>query len=147
MPEKIITDNYVKNRLSEWGEWFSRGIYIDIGFPSKNILARMRDQGGQLIRATGQKPLPTNTRAEEMESLIMMLNADRPIPAHVLMITYLYPEAPLLIAEKRFGYKKSNYHKQLGIAFAWIKGYLIAQMKLKKNYKKNVKKCFTKSAN
>jgi hypothetical protein len=140
MLEKMITDAYVKSRLSEWGEWFSKGIYIDIGFPSKNILARMRDEGGQLIKATGQKPLPTNTKAEEMEACLMLLNNDQPIPAHVVMITYLYPEAPLLVAEKKFGYRKSNYYKQFNIAFAWIKGYLIAKMKLKKNFEKNAVK-------
>lgn len=144
MLEKIITDAYVEQRLSEWGEWFSRGDYIDIGFPRKNILARMRDEGGQLIRATGQKPFPTNTRAEEIEALLMMLNDDQPISAHVLIITYLYPEAPLLVAEEKFGYKKSNYYNYYNVGFAWIKGYLIANMKAKNKFQKIKKSALQK---
>ncbi len=130
MLAQIITDAYVEHRLSEWGEWHSRGDYVDIGFRRRNLLARLKEEGGQLIRCTGSNPLPTHTRAEEMEKLIMELHQDQPIPAHVLIITYLYPDAPRLTAEKKFGYRKSNYNKQLGIAFAWIKGYLIAKMKI-----------------
>jgi len=143
----IVTDAYVEARLAEWGEWFSRGIQINIGFPNKNILARMREEGGQIIRATGPKPLMANTKAEEMEEILMSLNTHQPVLAHVLMITYLYPESPVVIAEKKFGYKKSNYYKQFNIGFAWIKGYLIAKMGIE-NCKKNIsKKSFTNCSN
>ncbi len=139
MKSITVTDAYVEARLSEWGEWFSKDVHINIGFPSKNILARMREEGGQLISAAGPKPLMTHTKAEEMEAILMSLNAHQPVLAHVLMITYLYPESPLLVAEQKFGYKKSNYYKQFNIGFAWVKGYLIAKMGIKNN-KKNISK-------
>jgi hypothetical protein len=135
--EKIITDEYIKERLREWGEWFSRDITNNIGFPRRNILARLRDEGGQIIRATGQKPLPTHTKAEEMESILMVLNKNQPVLAYILMITYLYPDKCIWMVEEELGCKKSHYYMQLNLAFAWVKGYLIAKMQRKLKNKKN----------
>ncbi len=151
MKSIILTDAYVEDRLSEWGEWFARDVHFDIGFPSKNIIARARDQGGQLISATGSKPLMSNTKAEEIEAILMLLNAHAPVLAHAVIITYSYPDAPLFIAMTKYGYRKSNYYKRLHMGVAWVKGYLIAKKHIenfKKNFSKNIsKKSFTNSAN
>ncbi len=132
--EKIITDEYIGERLREWGEWFSRDFTQHIGFPRLNNLARIREQGGQIIKATGQKPLPTNTKAEEMESILMTLNENQPALAYILMMTYLYPDKYIGVIEKELGCKKSHYYTQRNLVFAWVKGYLVAKMqsKLKK---------------
>ena len=136
--EKIITDDYVKDRLREWGEWFSRDITHNIGFSRRNILARLRDEGGQIVSATGQKPLPTNTKAEEIESILITLNKNQPVLTYILMMTYLYPDKCIWMVREELSCKKSHYYTQLNLAFAWIKGYLIAKMqgKLKK-----IRKC------
>jgi len=129
--EKTVTDDYIEDRLREWGEWFSRDITNSIGFSRRNILARLRDEGGQIVSATGQKPLPTNAQAEEMESILITLNKNQPALTYILMIKYLYPDKCIWMVREELGCNKSHYYTQVNLAFEWIKGYLIARMNVK----------------
>lgn len=67
-----MSDNsqYVQRRLQIWADWYSRGCGFGLGYPRKNLMARLQEMGGVLIKPTGQAPLPTNAAAEEIEKLV-----------------------------------------------------------------------------
>lgn len=121
-------DDYVKQRLVAWAEWFSRGCDSGLGFMRKNVLQRLREEGGVLINGTGAKCSPGNTNAEEIENLVKLLAEHQPKRAQVLRICYFYPVNPVEKA-KHSGYSSAQYYLQLKLAHEWINGYLCAWRK------------------
>lgn len=128
MRNKSREDQYIEDRLIEWGEWFMKGCDSGIGFPRRNILARIREEGGLLVAGTGAKNLPCNSSAEEVESLVCELSQQQPERANVLRIYYFNPIDPLSKAIHS-GYSKSQFYAHLKFAHEWIKGYLSAKKK------------------
>lgn len=122
-------DEYVKERLIEWAEWYKQGGYAALGYPRRNILARLREEGGLLISGTGNKIPPSNLAVEEVEGLVKKLAEQQPKRAEVLRIYYFY-QYDHEVKAKKCGYSKTQYYFNLKMAHEWIKGYFSANKKL-----------------
>ncbi|EFL91398.1 hypothetical protein REG_1696 [Candidatus Regiella insecticola LSR1] len=57
---------YLENRLYQWAEWYSRGNFSGLGYPSCSIEYRIMTEGN-VFRLPGSKPLPIHAAAEEIE--------------------------------------------------------------------------------
>ncbi len=73
-PQKII-DRYVHARLREWANWCVKCTVQGLGYPTRSVEGRLRDDGGVLPKSTAPLQLPTHPRAEEMEMLITEMGA------------------------------------------------------------------------
>lgn len=129
MKNKSELDQYVEERLIEWAEWYKKGGDSGIGFSHRNMLARLREEGGLLISGTGAKSLASHPAAEEIEYLVRELAKRHFDRAKALQIYYFYPIEHELKA-KRSGFKKTQYYTHLSLAREWIKGYLYAHKKI-----------------
>jgi len=121
-------DQYVEARLVEWGEWYRKGNDSGIGFPHRNILTRLREEGGILISGTGARSLPENPAAEEIEKLVGVLSTLHADRAIALRINYFYTYPPEIKA-KWCKWSKQRFQRNLKYAREWIKGYLSARKK------------------
>jgi hypothetical protein len=118
-------DKYLEARLVEWADWYKRGIYFGLGYPSKTVEQRLREEGGQIIKGTGQKNEPENPRADEMDILIREMSRRYPEPARVLKSYYFACDT--LSAEKiakRSNMSKTTFYSHLNIAKVWLSAKL-----------------------
>lgn len=68
MNQKFI--QYVEERLNQWADWYSRGNYYGLGYPSCSIEYRLMTEGYVARNNHGQRSIPVNEEAEEVEKLI-----------------------------------------------------------------------------
>lgn len=90
---------YLESRLQEWADFFQHD-YSGIGFPRKNILQRVREMGGTIIRGTGKKYPPDNASAREIEEWVKEVADYYPGRAQALRIKYFYPFSKKLQTRK-----------------------------------------------
>lgn len=126
--EKNIND-YVNYRLELWADWYHRCKDNGLGYPSTNILARLKEMGGYYIKATGPKPLPSSFEAEEIEQLIREMHQQDAKMALALR-RYYHTDGDVM------GHTIKNFnmsYTQLGVhvnrARAWLAGRLTARGK------------------
>ena len=122
---KHLSDAYLEDRLTEWADWIVRYNAYGVGYPSKTIEARLRDEGGVLISGTGQFYPPTNPRAEEIEQCIKALNEQIPKLAKAVRAYYLEPGLIKHRARKA-GCSYSQFRVLVDMAKVWLKGRLSA---------------------
>lgn len=123
MRKKKVSDEYVKERLTEWAEWIKKGCDIGLGFSHRNILCRLKEEGGILVDAPGTKILASNPSAEEIEFLVVKLSSEHYVRAELLRHYYFNTIGHLQKAIG-YGYKKSQYYLHLNAAHEWIKFHL-----------------------
>lgn len=122
MKKNNSLDEYIKKRFEDWAEWYQKSSIDGLGYPRRNIIARLKEEGGVLINGTGQKPDMINHSAEEIEMLLAKLFQQRPQHVEVLRIYYLNPHSYVRIAKEK-GYSRARYFVYLGLAHEWVKGY------------------------
>ncbi|MCE3238127.1 MAG: hypothetical protein K0R24_1108 [Gammaproteobacteria bacterium] len=122
----IISEHYLDNRLEEWADWLIRYNHHGLGYPSKTIEARLRDEGGVLISGTGIHYPPSNERAEEMERLVVELDAHNKQLATVLRVYYLDPGL-IKHKAKKANVSFSQFKVCVKMAKTWLSGRLSAR--------------------
>ena len=128
MKSKDKLDMYIERRLEEWAEWYSSDTN-GLGYAKRNIIARLKDDGGLVSRSTGSKSFMVNEEAEEIEKLYLYMYKQNEKRAEALRIHYHYPYEHESKAIQH-GYSKTQYYHYLNIALAWLKGYFIARKKI-----------------
>lgn len=123
--KKTDFDSYVEQRLEQWAEWYMSGNHCGLGYPPRNILQRLREEGGILINGTGMKSFPVNSDAEEIEGLVVRLGILYKPYAEALHIRYFNKLTQISQAKCR-GYTERKYQLYLRYAHMWMKGYLSA---------------------
>jgi len=119
------SDEYIESRLEEWGEWFSRGNFSGLGYPSKTIEQRLRDGGGILVKMTGPWVPPTNRNAEEIEDLVKELAKRYPSLASVLRKKYFASSYKSLSKiAKEIQMPVRTFHEHVKMAKMWLEGRL-----------------------
>ncbi|GFN47425.1 hypothetical protein RINTU1_35060 [Candidatus Regiella insecticola] len=61
--------HYLESRLHQWAEWYSRGNFFGLDYPSCSLEYRIMTEGN-VFRRPGPKPLPNHEAAEEIECLV-----------------------------------------------------------------------------
>lgn len=120
---KNIND-YVNYRLDVWADWYHRSKDNHLGYSNTNILERLREMGGYYIKATGQKPLPSNFEAEEIEQLVREMHQQDPKMA--LALRRYYQTDSDLIGHTLKAFKMSYTQQMVHVnrARAWLAGRL-----------------------
>jgi hypothetical protein len=127
MRDQYKFEQYIINRLEEWGIWFSDRDY-ELGYGRKNILAKIQEQCGDYIRGSENQFYRRNEEAEKIEEIVIQLYGYRPQLAEVLRIRYFYPLNYEWIAT-RAGYTRTRYYAILKLAHEWISGYFSGAQK------------------
>lgn len=122
---KNIND-YVNYRLDIWADWYHRCRDNGLGYPSTNILARVKEMGGYYIKATGPKPLPSNLEAEEIEELVREMHQQDPKMALALRRHYQADSDILGHSLKDFKMSYTQLMVHVNRARAWLAGRLTA---------------------
>jgi hypothetical protein len=84
--------DYVKERLIEWADFYGR-MQTSIGYPPLSIEGRLMRDGGVLPRSTKSPhdPMPSNTKAEEIEAYWKELHVELPKTAKAIKAKYFAP--------------------------------------------------------
>ena len=115
--------SYIEARLEDWAEWHLKSCGSGLGYPRKNILAQLRDNGGLIIRGVGRKVPNSNLAAEEVEMMLSKLHQQMPQLVEVIRVHYLNPYNHESKAIEK-GYSRSLYYSYLRLAREWVRGYL-----------------------
>jgi len=68
------TEQYLENRLQVWADWYTRSLSLGLGYPPKNLMAKLQETGGLPLRSNGQSPILSHPQAEEIEKLVCQLS-------------------------------------------------------------------------
>jgi hypothetical protein len=102
---------YVEERLQQWAEWYSRGNWYGLGYPSCSIEYRLMKEG-VIVKTTGPKPFPSHEEAEEIELLVNEIAKQNEKIALALRCQY-------------FGHRRSRERaKLLGVSYAQFRVYV-----------------------
>ena len=122
---RAFSDEYVESRLEEWAEWFSRGNYSGLGYPSKTLEQRLKEGGGILVEMTGPWVPPSNRKAEEIEDLVKELAKQYPSLATVLRKKYFASSYKnLRNLAKDLGMPESTFRSHIAMAKVWLSAKL-----------------------
>lgn len=120
---KAAIMQYIENRLNEWAAWFRRRERLGIGYPPCSVEYRMMTEGYIPREYIGQKPLPTNEAAEEMEYLITAMAIQNHKMAEILRKCYLL-SGGIREKAKHIGMSTSQIEVHLQSARWWLAGRL-----------------------
>jgi DNA-directed RNA polymerase specialized sigma subunit len=119
-------DDYIEDRLAEWGEWLGTGNSLGIGYSSQSILALIHE--GKIISRSKNfgAVLETNERAEEIENLVAQMAQYKFEMAQALRLYYI-DSLSLRRSAKKLGVSYSHYHLYVQMAKQWLIGRLSAE--------------------
>ena len=120
-----MTENsqYLDRRLQAWADWYSHGCGFGLGYPSKNLMARLQETGGIHIKAIGQISSPLNAGAEEIEKLVREL-AQRYRSLADSLREYYLGEGTMTQKAKRVNMSYRQFKYCVDKATIWIDGTL-----------------------
>ena len=124
-------DSYLTQRMEEWAEWHWKVQNNGLGHYQKNILAKLKEEGGVINRNLNSHYHFGNNSAEEIQFLLRSISKQDALRGKALEIRYLYPKEHEAKAELE-GYTRSNYYSHLRLAHEWMKGYLSAKKSIRK---------------
>lgn len=122
-------NGYINYRLDLWADWYQRCKDNSLGYPSSNILARVKEMGGHYIKSTGPKPLPSNIEAEEIESLVREMHQQDTKMALALRRYYHTDNDLIGTTIKDFKMSHTQLLVHVNRARAWLAGRLSAKNK------------------
>jgi hypothetical protein len=123
-PENMLP--YVERRLAEWADWYSRGNLFGLGYPPCSIEYRLMREGIVRTSPSGQRPLPVNEQAEEIERLVHVLSCQRPTLAEALR-EYYFRGGSLRAHAKAQGTSHTQLQRHVQQARYWLAGWLTAR--------------------
>lgn len=116
-------NEYVKQRLYDWADWYSRGNLHGLGYPDRTIEYRLMKEGGVLIKGTGHKSPPTNESAEEIERLVNEMARQNEAMALALRYQY-FNHGNLNKKAETLGISRTRFKNYLEMAHQWMAGRL-----------------------
>lgn len=116
-------NEYVKERLYDWADWYSRGNLYGLGYPDRTIEYRLMREGGLLIRGTGKKSPPTNAAAEEIEQCVNEMGQQNALMALALRYHY-FTYGSLRKKSKSLGISHVQFKIYVDMAKQWLTGRL-----------------------
>ncbi len=122
---KTLVSEYVQRRLQEWAEWFSRGNFYGLGYPSCSIEYRLMREGS-ITKHSGSRPLPCNTEAEEIEKLVKELSEQNNNLAIALRCFY-FTNGSLRVKAKNVAISHVYLKYYVDMAHQWLMGRLSAK--------------------
>lgn len=116
-------DDYLEDRLAEWGEWLRTGNYFGIGYSNQSILNLIRE--GKIITRNKNfyAVIETHERAEEIEALVADMATYKLEMAQVLRSYYL-DHLSLRSHARKFNISHNQYNIYLKMAKQWLVGRL-----------------------
>lgn len=117
------TDYYVHSRLSEWARWAIKCATMGLGYSTRSIEGRLRDDGGVLAKSTAPLALPSHPDAEEMDALINELGLYDSALVEAIKIKYLECHT-LDKAAKLRNISLPTLKSNLRLAKTWLAGRL-----------------------
>jgi len=120
-------NQYVDQRLQAWADWYTRGLSLGLGYPPKNLLVRLKETGGLRVKSTGQAPLLSHPKAEEIEQLVCQLAQQYRFLANTLR-EYYCGEGMMSQKAKRLDMSYRQFKHCVDKAKMWLAGRL-AQVK------------------
>lgn len=127
MDESFMKD--LEERLYQWADWYSRGNFFGLGYPTTSVEYRIMTEG-ILARTNGPKSLPSNESAEQIEELVKQMAKQSERMAQALRCHYFMPgslrnkAAYLQISHSHFKY-------YVDLAHQWLAGNLNARKQIK----------------
>ncbi len=118
-------NDYLEYRLQEWANWFCRGLDYGIGYPSKTTDAKLRDNGGIVLRSKGTPYLPCHESAEQIEMIVKKLAMQNKLTADILRLHYTERGSLRHKAEK-LKVSHTYFKYCLEMAKQWVAGWLTA---------------------
>ncbi len=113
---------YVESRLHEWAEWFCKGNWYGIGYPTRSTIEKLMREGFS-GKAYGPRPLPTHESAEEIEKLIMIMAKQNFDMAYALRLQYL-TRGSLRAKSNAFNVSHMTFKYYVGMGKQWLAGRL-----------------------
>lgn len=117
-------DCYVERRLEEWANWYARNIDYGLGYPSRSVEGRLRDEGGVLSKSTGYKRELNHPAAEEIEALIREMSSYNQELAKAIRVEYIKNNTQANKA-KLLAVSLAQFKLYLKMAKAWLSGRLV----------------------
>lgn len=118
--------HYLEERLYIWAEWYSRGNFYGLGYPSCSIEYRLMREG-VLTRSTAPRPLPSNELAEEIEALVSEMNRYNHQMAMALRHQY-FNRGSLRAKAKEMQISHMQFKRYVDMAEQWLIGRLTGQV-------------------
>lgn len=108
-------------RLKEWSRWYRSLPGVELGYPTRSVEGRVRDDGGVL--PSSQRTTPENPEAEEVEKAVTDLYCIYPTRARVLR-SYYFDQGTIRIKCKTFSLSKTKFLQYFDLAKSWLEGRL-----------------------
>jgi hypothetical protein len=114
--------HYLEERLYQWADWYSRGNFYGLGYPSCSMEYRMMTEG-VVARNSRPKPLPSNEAAEEIEKLVKEMTEYNQTMANALRCQYFLPGS-LRSKATKLDISHSHFKHYVDMAHQWLAGRL-----------------------
>ena len=121
--------SYLEERLYQWADWYLRGNFYGLGYPSCSIEHRILLEGC-IQRNPGPKPLPSNEAAEEIEELVKQMAEYNVNMAQALRHQY-FLTGTLRTKAAHLKMSHSHFKHCLDMGHQWLVGRLSGQKRSK----------------
>lgn len=118
-------EKYLENRLEQWADWYVRGNFYGIGYPSCAMEYRLLHEG-HIQRNSSPRPLPSNPGAEEIEDLVRQMADYNPLMATTLRCQY-FVTGTLRTRAARLNMSHTHFKHCVDMAQQWLAGRLSAK--------------------
>lgn len=118
-PENMLS--YVERRLEEWGHWYSHGNLYGLGYPPCSIEYRLMKEGNVRTQPKGQRFLPVNENAEEIEKWVQEMALQNAAMALALR-HYYFNRYSLRKQAKEAGISHMQLKALLDMGKQWVVG-------------------------
>lgn len=116
---------HIEERLYQWADWYSRGNFYGLGYPSCSIEYRIMTEG-IVSRSTAPRALPTHEAAEEIEALVKEIANYHEIMANALRCHY-FVTGSLRTKAAKLKISHSHFKHYVDMAHQWLAGRLSRQ--------------------
>ena len=118
-------EKYLEDRLEQWADWYLRGNFYGIGYPSCALEYRLLREG-HIQRNPGPRPLPSNEAAEEIEDLVIQMAEYNLIMAEALRCQY-FLEGTLRTRAAYLKMSHTHFKHCVDMAHQWLAGRLSSE--------------------
>ena len=120
-------DDYLDDRLAEWGEWLRTGNYLGIGYSNQSIINLILE--GKFFERHKKfcAVLETHEAAEEIERLVSEMAGYKFEMAQALRL-YYFDSLSLRSSAKKIGVSYTQYKIYVLMGKQWLVGKLYGKM-------------------
>jgi hypothetical protein len=125
--------NYVEGRLNQWAEWYSRGNWNGLGYPSCSIEYRLMTEGFVERTSYASRTLSFHEEAEEVEMLVNEMSKQNHHMALALRCHY-FTRGGLRTKAKKIEISHMQFKHYVDMAHQWLAGRLSSKKMSKSKY-------------